>query len=95
MLLNIPYKAGDCISVKLSSGEEIIGRLEEESGDKLVVSKPMMITATQEGLGLAPFMFSVSANAKFVLSTANVLCAVKSEDEFAKQYLENTTGIQV
>jgi len=95
MLLNIPYKKGDCISVKLSSGEEVICKLEEETNDSLVVSKPMMIAATQEGLGLAPFMFSVSPSAKFTLKTVNILCVTKSDDEFSKQYLENTTGLKL
>jgi hypothetical protein len=95
MLIDVPYRKGDCISLKLTSGEEVIGRLEEEKNDSIVVSKPMMIAATQEGLGLAPFMFSVGSSAKFVLKMANILCVVKSDDEFSKQYLENTTGIHV
>ena len=95
MLLDVPYKKGDCISLKLTSGEEVIGRLEEEKNDSLILSKPMMIAATQEGLGLAPFMFSVGPSAKFVLKLSNVLCVVKSDREFSKQYLENTTGIQI
>ena len=95
MLIDVPYRKGDCISLKLTSGEEVIGRLEEEKTDSIVVSKPMMIAATQEGLGLAPFMFSVGPSAKFVLKMTNILCVVKSDDEFSKQYLQNTTGIQI
>lgn len=95
MLLNIPYKNGDVVSLKLSSGEEIIGRLEEEKGSDMYITKPMMIAATQEGLGLAPFMFSAPGDARFVLNRSNVLCATKSEEGFAKQYIEGTTGISV
>ena len=93
MLLNVPYKQGDTVSLKLSSGEEMVARLEEEKGGELILSKPMMIAATQEGLGLAPFMFSVSADTKIPVKMENVLCVVKTEDEFAKQYIQNTTGI--
>jgi hypothetical protein len=31
MLLETPYKNGDTISLKLSSGEEILGRLDSET----------------------------------------------------------------
>lgn len=95
MLLNIPYKNGDVVSLKLASGEEIIGRLEEEKGPDMILTKPMMIAATQEGLGLAPFMFSTPGDAKFTINRSNVLCATKSADGFAKQYIEGTTGIAV
>jgi hypothetical protein len=95
MLLEIPYKNGDVVSLKLASGEEVLGRLEEEKGDTLVLSKPRMITAMQEGIGLAPFMFSVSIDSKCAFKTASILCITKTEEGFAKQYLEGTTGIQV
>ena len=36
MLIETPYKNGDTVSLKLSSGEEIVGRLEEETPTKFV-----------------------------------------------------------
>ena len=95
MLIDIPYKNGDVVSLKLSSGEEVVGRLEEEKGDGMVLTKPMMLTAAEQGLGLAPFMFSVAHDAKFLIKSANVLCVTKTEKEFANQYLQNTTGLQL
>ena len=95
MLLDIPYKVGDVVSLKLASGEEILGRLEEEKGNDFVLTKPRMITAMQDSLGLAPFMFSVSVDSKCVIKAQSVLCITKTEEGFAKQYLEGTTGIQM
>lgn len=95
MLIDIPYKNGDVVSLKLASGEEILGRLEEEKGTDLIISKPRMITAMQDGIGLAPFMFSVSIDSKCAIKLQSVLCISKTEEGFAKQYLEGTTGIQM
>ena len=95
MLIDIPYKNGDVVSLKLSSGEEVVGRLEEDKPDGLVLSKPMMLTASQQGLGLAPFMFSVDPESKLLIKAGSVLCVTKTEKSFASQYLENTTGITV
>jgi hypothetical protein len=55
----------------------------------------MMVVANQQGLGLAPFMFTVSPDSKVKVNTANILCIVKTEDDFAKQYISSTSGIAV
>ena len=68
MIIEAPYKVGDTVSFKLSSGEEIIARLIEETGTTYKLGKPMVLIAQQQGLGLAPFMFSVSPDTKFNLA---------------------------
>ena len=95
MLIETPYKNGDTISLKLSSGEEVVARLEEERDDTLKLSKPLMLTPTQEGLGLAPFMFTVNLEQNIVLNRATVLCIAKTEEQMAAQYVQNTTGLAV
>ena len=95
MLIEIPYKVGDNVSFKLNSGEEIIGRLEAEDAKSFTVRKPMVLIAQQQGLGLAPFMFSVSPDGKFVLQATSVSCVAKTEAEIGKQYTAQTSGIQL
>jgi hypothetical protein len=95
MLIETPYKVGDNVSFKLSSGEEIIGRLDSEDSKGYTVHKPMVLVAQQQGLGLAPFMFSVSPDAKFILNTTSVSCIAKTESEISKQYTSQTSGIQM
>jgi hypothetical protein len=93
MLIETPYKVGDTVSFKMSSGEEIVARLEEENDKSFTLKKPMVLIAQQQGLGLAPFMFSVSPDAKFVLQSNAVSCVAKTEAEIAKQYTSQTSGI--
>ena len=95
MLIETPYKVGDTVSFKLSSGEEILGRLEAEDAKGYTLHKPMVLIAQQQGLGLAPFMFSVSPEAKFVIQATAVSCIAKTEDEIGKQYTAQTSGIQL
>lgn len=95
MLIETPYKVGDTVSFKLTSGEEVIARLEAETDKGYTVHKPMMLAATQQGLGLAPFMFSVSLDTKFHLQSASVTCIAKTEKEIAGQYTQQTTGIAI
>jgi hypothetical protein len=95
MLIETPYKIGDTVSFKLSSGEEIIARLEEETDKSFVLHKPMVLIMGQQGLGLAPFMFSVKPDSKFSLRISSVSCVAKTEKEIAAQYTQQTTGIAI
>ena len=95
MLIETPYKEGDTISLKLSSGEEIVARLDKEDDMYYTLKKPMVLVAQQQGLGLAPYMFSVSPDSKFMLRTNSVSCVSKTQEEISKQYLTQTTGIAV
>ncbi|MGY8864425.1 MAG: hypothetical protein ACKVJK_02220 [Methylophagaceae bacterium] len=93
MLIEVPYKIGDTVSLKLSSGEEIVARLKEEDATKFVLNKPMVLIAQAEGLGLAPYMFSVSPDAKFSILATSVSCIAKTQAEIAKQYISTTSSI--
>lgn len=93
MIIETPYKDGDTISLKLGSGEEIVARLEKEDTKYLTVRKPMVLIAQQDGLGLAPFMFSVSPDGKFNINVTSVSCVAKTEEQIAKQYTSQTSGI--
>lgn len=93
MLLESIYKEGDIISLKLTSGEEMVAKLDKENNDEVVLSKPMVIVAAQQGLALSPFMFSASPDAKVNIKHTNILCMLKTVEELGKQYTQKTTGI--
>ena len=95
MLIEAPYKVGDTVSLKLSSGEEIVGRLDDESTTKFTLKKPMVLIMGAEGLGLAPYMYSVSPDSKFQLLASTVSCIAKTETDIAKQYVSTTSSIQM
>jgi hypothetical protein len=95
MLIETPIKDGDIVSFKLSSGEEIVARLQTQDTKSYTLLKPMVLIMQQQGMGLAPFMFSVSPDAKFNLQASSVSCIAKTEDEIAKQYTATTSNIQM
>jgi len=95
MLIETPYKDGDTISLKTTAGEEIIARLEKEEGGFYHLKKPMALVAGQQGMGLAPYMFSVSPDSTFKIRDTAITCVLKTEKELASQYTQQTTGIAV
>lgn len=95
MLIEKPLKNGDVVSMKLSSGEEIISKLEDETAEFYKVSKPLMVAATPQGLGLAPYMFTIEQDAMIKIFKINLICASPTEKDMASQYIQNTTGIKL
>jgi len=93
MIIETAYMQGDIVSVKLTSGEEVVGRFDDASNGRITLIKPMMLVAQQQGLGLGPFMFSAAPDSKFTIREAALSCVVKTEADLAKQYTTSTTGI--
>jgi len=94
MLLATPIKSGTTISIKLSTGEEIIGRYESETATELRVSNPASLVQSQKGIGMAPFMFSCLPDS-ITLNKGLVVAYAATHKEIADKYLEQTTGIQL
>jgi hypothetical protein len=95
MLLETPYKSQDTITIKTTAGEELVARFIEEDSNFITVQKPMAIMATQQGIGLGPFAFTLKADADVVLNKSVILMIAKTEKEMASQYVQNTTGIAI
>jgi hypothetical protein len=95
MLLETPYKENDIVSIKLSTGDEVVGKLLSEDDNQIVLSKPLALTATQQGMGLVPFMFTVDQESKFPFNKQLVLIIMKTEQEMSSNYIQNTTGLSI
>ena len=95
MIIDAHYKMNDVISIKLSSGEEMIARAEKETKDELTVVKPYILIAAENGMALAPYMFTVETDAKIKLKINNIICIVKSAKDASDMYVKQSTGIQI
>lgn len=93
MLVDAGFKANDVVSIKLSTGEEVISRFDSKDDSTYTIKQPMVILAGPQGLGMQPFMFSAGQDTAFTLSAKNVICAAKTETELAKQYISQTSGL--
>lgn len=93
MLIDKGVTAGEVITLKLTSGEELVGKLVEETGTQYKLSKPLVIGHTPKGPGLMPYLFTVSPDKDIKILKTAVTVAEATDEEFAKQYLQGTTGI--
>jgi hypothetical protein len=93
MLITTPYKEGDIVSFKVTSGEEIIAKLIEEEPSGIVVTKPFALVPNNQGLGMMPWIMSISPGEKIRVNTSTIMLVHKTEEGISKQYLETTTGL--
>lgn len=95
MLLEKPIAKNDIISIKLSTGEELIAKFVEDTDSALVVERATTMAANpQGGLGLVPWMMSAMPE-KISLNKSTVLAYTPTVKEIADKFLEATTNIQL
>ena len=69
MLIEVPYKNGDVVTVKMKSGEELVGKLEASDDISIKLAKPLTLVASQQGIGLQPFLFTADINFFLLLNS--------------------------
>jgi hypothetical protein len=95
MIIEKPLSTGDTVTIKTTAGEEIVARLVEVKANSYVVSKPLAVMATPQGIGLGPLAFTVNPETKLEINTHAVLFIAKTDSEMSKQYISSTTGLQL
>ncbi len=95
MLIEAPLKDGDTVTIKTFNGDELVARLFETKTNTYVVSKPLAIMATAQGLGLGPYTFTVNPDTKIEINKHAVIFIAKTDSEMAKQYISSTSGIKL
>lgn len=95
MIVRKGVEVGEVITFKLSSGEELMARLEDVNETQYVLAKPRVVGMSAQGPALMPFLFTADPDRTISINKATVLVAVPSDKEFATQYLTSTTGIKL
>jgi hypothetical protein len=95
MLIDKGVSVGEVITLKLTSGEEIVAKLAEETATYYKLSRPMVIGMGQKGPGLMPYLFTVAPEKDVKLLKTTVTVAEATDKQFADQFIQTTTGIQL
>lgn len=95
MLVQKPIAKNDIITIKLTTGEELIAKFIDDSETELVVERATTMAANpQGGLGLVPWMMSAMPD-KISLNKSTVLAYTQTVKEIADKFVEATTNIQL
>ena len=95
MLLNKhKFSTGDIVTIKLLSGDEVMGKFVEDAMGSITLDRPVMLAMTQKGPAMAPVLLTVNPDSKLTFNTQTVMVMAESDSEIGKQYVYQTTGIQ-
>ena len=96
MLIEKGVCEGDVVTIKLSSGEELIAKLIEEDTNYYTLSKPMVVVMTQKGPSLMKYLFTIGHENNIKLAKSSTATLIQATEKiFANQYIELTTDIKL
>jgi hypothetical protein len=95
LIINKGVTNGDVVTIKLTSGEELIARLDNEDATHYTLSKPMVLASTATGIGMVPYLFTVDHETNIPLNKSTVSVMVGTTKVYADQYMQSTTGIKL
>jgi len=95
MLIDKGVSVGEVITLKLTSGEEIVAKLIEDAVSYYKLKNPCVIGMGQKGPGLMPYLFTVSPDKEVKLLKTTVTVCEATDKQFADQFIESTTGIKL
>ncbi len=93
MLIDKGVSEGEVITLKLTSGEELVAKLVEDGPVYYKLSKPHVIGMGPQGPGLMPYLFTVSRDKDVKLNKSVVTVVEATDKQFADQFIQTTTGI--
>jgi hypothetical protein len=93
MLISKGFAEGEVVTLKLTSGEELVAKLVEDGPLHYKLKNPQVIGMGPKGPGLMPYLFTVSPDKEIRLQKSTVTVAEPTDEQFAKQFIESTTGI--
>lgn len=94
-MLQSKYNDQDVIAFKLTTGEETLARLVEETNDCYIIAKPMTLIPQGQGLVMNQSIFSVDVKSQNVsLNKSSVVMHARARQEIVNDYIQGTSGIQ-
>lgn len=102
MLIEKKPVAGDVVTIRLISGEEIVGKLALSSDNNVTkLSKPIvvalqMLPNNQASIAFLPFLASTDeGNSVSFPNTALVVSATKTRSDVSTRYIQATSDLEI
>jgi hypothetical protein len=88
-------KVGETYTFKLTSGEEVIGKVTEVEEHLVSLKDPVSVAPGPQGLGLMQSMFTANPKDPARLNINNVTIFALTDESVKAKYIEATTGLVV
>ena len=87
-------KIGKVVSMKMTSGDEVVGKITGQTVEGLTIAKPVILAASRDGLTMVPFMMTANPDGEYLFKAHNIMCVADTNDQVSDAYIESTTGIK-
>jgi len=93
MLIDKGVTIGEVVTLKLTSGEELVAKLVDDGPMFYKLSHPQVKGLGPKGPGLMPYLFTVNPDKEVRLNKGTVVVIEATDKSFADQFIQSTTGI--
>jgi len=93
MIITKGVAAGEVVTMKLTTGEEVITKLVEIADNNYTIHRPLTLVMSPQGIGLQQWLFTVDPDRNIKISKDKVLIIEPCIKEMSKQYLAGTSGL--
>ena len=93
LLEDTTYKSGDIVTIKLFSGEELVGRFDSETDTIIKIKMPLTLVASQQGIGLQQYLFTTDPKKLLPIQKSALVVVTPTVKNFADAYQQQTSGI--
>jgi len=93
MLIDKGVAVGEVITIKLTSGEELVAKLVEDQIMHYKLAHPMVIAMSPKGPALMPYLFTVDPSKEVKIAKGVVAVAEATDKAVADQFIQQTTCI--
>ena len=86
-------RTGEVHTLKLVTGDEVITRLTEVGETTYKVYKPLVLSVTQTGVAMTPFLFTAEIDGNIDIPKTAVIALAITDRDTANQYIKGTSSI--
>ena len=86
-------ETGEIFTLKLMSGEELIGRIVEQTDATIELTEPVSVAPGPQGMGLVPSLFTSERGKNVVVNRTAITMYSTTDESIQAKYIEAVTGI--
>lgn len=99
-MLQQKWNTTDVLTIKLLTGEEVIGTFVSSDSEEIILRKPLVPVPTGSGsVGLAPYIMSSdylnTGSGEIPFSRSGMVTVVKTSKQFADVYVQQVSGVDL
>ena len=87
------YKENDIVSLKLVSGEEVLGKFKSGDGDIITIEKPIVMMQGPQGLAFGNFFATSKQENGVTISSQQIIAHDFTGDKVKDEYVRVTSNV--